>query len=208
MARVVGIGNVSDLITDNILLNEIFHAHKRHIRWFRLTSTNLPLTILFWHFQTSQKDQRQKDLRRTKESYVTALSYINDYLIELSGKEIIIDLPILGCWFHFCQALRRWMRSMENLYALIRKNSNAQCIFRQFQCLALLPYNQIKTAKINSTGFLLLYCQRKRKIGLHFTQSYRYNWIQIYFSKLKLNFFYKFWRWTNFYNSFWSSLFS
>lgn len=99
--------------------------------------------------------------RRTTNAYVAALQYVNENIIELKGMGIIIDfekamraalkkvspnIPILGCWFHFCQALRRQMASMEHLFALIKDNSDAKNIFRKFQCIALLPYDKIKDA--------------------------------------------------------------
>lgn len=96
---------------------------------------------------------------RTTDAYVAALKYVNDHLLEINGSGIIIDfekamraavkkvapnIPILGCWFHFCQALRRQMASMKNLLALTKENFDAKLIFRKFQCLALLPYDKIK----------------------------------------------------------------
>lgn len=84
-------------------------------------------------------------------------------MIPIAGKGIIIDfekaerlalkglesgIDILGCWFHFCQALRRKLASMSDLYELVRKNDKAKGIFRQFQCLALLPAEMIESSFI------------------------------------------------------------
>lgn len=102
--------------------------------------------------------------RRTTDAYVAALQYVNDNIINLNGRGIIIDferamraslkkvapnLPILGCWFHFAQALRRRMASMKSLFELIKKNHDAKIIFRKFQCLALLPHEEIKNAFVH-----------------------------------------------------------
>lgn len=99
--------------------------------------------------------------RRTTAAYVAALEYVNKEIIALKGRGIIIDfesamraslsivapdLPIYGCWFHFCQALRRMMASMKPLHTLIRTNQDAKYIFRKFQCLALLPYDKMNDA--------------------------------------------------------------
>lgn len=104
--------------------------------------------------------------RRTKEAYVSALKYVHDNLIPLVGKGIIIDFEkamraalyevtpdsmhknILGCWFHMCQAVRRKIASLKELYELIRTEPVAKNIFRRFQCLALLPANEIAAAFI------------------------------------------------------------
>lgn len=102
--------------------------------------------------------------RRTTEAYSTALEYLHQNLIPLVGNGIIIDfekamrsalhnlntgINILGCWFHFCQALRRKMASVKLLFEIIRTDHTAKDIFRRIQCLALLPPDQIQPAFIN-----------------------------------------------------------
>lgn len=99
--------------------------------------------------------------RRTKDAYFSVFKYIHENLIPLIGKGIIIDFEkairlalkeleigiyILGCWFHFCQSLRRKMATLPELFNLIRSNENAKSLFRQFQCLALLPTEMIEKA--------------------------------------------------------------
>lgn len=93
---------------------------------------------------------------RTTDAYAAALQYVNDNIFEINGSGIIIDfekamragikrvspnIRILGCWFHFAQALKRKMASLTNLFTLIRSNPDAKIIFRKFQTLALLPHN-------------------------------------------------------------------
>lgn len=105
--------------------------------------------------------------RRTKEAYVSALKYVHSNLIPLVGRGIIIDFEkamraalyevtpdsmytkILGCWFHLCQALRRKMASLKELFELIRSDTIAKNLFRRFQCLALLPASKIEQCFID-----------------------------------------------------------
>lgn len=73
--------------------------------------------------------------RKTTEAYFNLLKYVHEELIEMNGSGIIIDfekaerqalhqlqtgIRIFGCWFHFCQALRRKITSMEELFELLR----------------------------------------------------------------------------------------
>lgn len=101
--------------------------------------------------------------RRTKIAYVGGLKFAHENLIELNGCGIIIDfesamraalkivvpnLQVYGCWFHFVQALRRKLASMNELNDLVRTNKDAKSIFRKFQCLALLPVDTIFRAYV------------------------------------------------------------
>lgn len=101
--------------------------------------------------------------RRTIEAYESAFKYINDRLIPLRGDGIIIDfekamrkglkqvletnqseMPILGCWFHFAQSLRRKMAKQPALFENVRTNEKYKEIFRRYQCLPLLPVQYIE----------------------------------------------------------------
>lgn len=99
--------------------------------------------------------------RKTTEAYFNILKYVDEELIPLSGSGIIIDfekaerlaisklgteIDIYGCWFHYCQALRRKLATMGELFELVRKVESVKFIFAQFQCLALLPADQIEDA--------------------------------------------------------------
>lgn len=103
--------------------------------------------------------------KRTIEAYENVFHYINDHLIPLRGQAIIIDLEkamrralinvldsidsimaILGCWFHFCQALRRYLAKMPALYKKVNSDEIYRNIFRQFQCLPLLPLHHIESS--------------------------------------------------------------
>lgn len=99
--------------------------------------------------------------KRTTEAYKAALKYVHENLISLNCSGFIIDyeaamrsallqvLPnvtVLGCWFHFTQALRRKMASLTNLYDIFRNDQTGliRDTFRRFQCLALLPVEDIE----------------------------------------------------------------
>lgn len=99
--------------------------------------------------------------RKTKEAYFNLLKYVHEELIELNESGIIIDfekaergaiselqmgIRIFGCWFHFCQALRRKIASMQELFQLVRTDGMAKHLFLKFQCLALLPSDMIEDA--------------------------------------------------------------
>lgn len=98
-----------------------------------------------------------------KEAYESVFRYIHDNLIPLRGEAIIIDfekgmrrgpknvlkevgsnMDILGCWFHFCQALRRALARMPELFDKVQSDEVYKEIFRRFQCLPLLPMNHIE----------------------------------------------------------------
>lgn len=129
---------------------------------------------------------------RTIDAYTAALEYVNKNIIDLNVSGIIIDfekamraalkkvapnLPILGCWFHFAQALRRRMASLSSLFALIKKNEDAKIIFRKFQCLALLPCDKIKDAFV----FLLKEAleEKKFKEFSTFIAYFKKEWMEI-----------------------------
>lgn len=97
--------------------------------------------------------------RKTTEAYFNILKYVDEELLPLSGSGIIIDfekaerqaisklktgIKIFGCFFHFCQALRRKLASMGQLFELVRNQEKVKNIFSQFQCLALLPAAEIE----------------------------------------------------------------
>lgn len=99
--------------------------------------------------------------KRTTQAYFEALSYVHQNLIPLNGSGFIIDFEaamrsallklipaanVIGCWFHFCQCLRRKMASLNKLYDAIRNDTSGAMrdMFRRYQCLALLPAEQIE----------------------------------------------------------------
>lgn len=103
--------------------------------------------------------------KRTIEAYRSVFHFIHKYLIPLFGEAIIIDFEkamrkamisvltdidsvmfILGCWFHYCQAIRRKVSQMSGLFTKIRNDDEYKDIFRRFQCLPLLPLEHIEEA--------------------------------------------------------------
>lgn len=101
--------------------------------------------------------------KRTNKAYESVFRYIHHNLIPLHGEAIIIDfekamrkglknvlrevdseMDILGCWFHFCQALRRALARMPALFDKVQSDEVYKEIFRRFQCLPLLPMNHIQ----------------------------------------------------------------
>lgn len=127
--------------------------------------------------------------KRTTEAYINALRYVNDNLLQLEGKGIIMDfekamraamrvvapnLPSYGCFFHHVQALTRKMRSFSALFELIRDNEEARALFRKFQVLALLPASLIETAFKSTLQETLL----KFKEFAPFVLYYKNEWIK------------------------------
>lgn len=99
--------------------------------------------------------------RRTVGAYKSAFKYVHENILCLNARAIITDFEyalrsalksivtgilLLGCWFHHCQCLRRFVASHFELFALIRNDNEAKIIYRKIQCLALLPANKIKPA--------------------------------------------------------------
>lgn len=96
--------------------------------------------------------------KRTTESYYEVFKYIHEKILFLKGTivtdfdrkglKLVTDVTLLGCWFHYCQALRKKVASDFELFSLIRGNEEARIFFRKFQCLALLPADKIESASI------------------------------------------------------------
>lgn len=98
---------------------------------------------------------------RTTDAYVHALNYLHTNVLPLCAKGIISDFelalrnalrkvvpetPLISCWFHHCQCLRRNIASNSELFKLIRSDKKAFEFYRTFQCLALLPDTKIENA--------------------------------------------------------------
>lgn len=129
--------------------------------------------------------------KRTTVAYKAALQYVHEHLISLNGRGFIIDfekamrlaliqivpgINVLGCWFHYCQCLRRKMASLKNLNDLIRDTSKPEPkdLFCRFQCSALLPENDIEPAFLNL-------CREALKLSRYFNEFIDYfndEWIR------------------------------
>lgn len=128
--------------------------------------------------------------KRSTAAYSSVLKFIHENLIPIEGQSIIIDfeksmrlaliklntgIMILGCWFHHCQCLRRKLASMPELHKLVRSNDKMKSIFRQFQCLALLPHDLIEPTFIELSKEAL----KLSPLFAPFIDYYYNEWIKI-----------------------------
>lgn len=98
--------------------------------------------------------------KKSLASYKFVFEYINNniFRMEAAGfmtdfeqalqKALRITFPeakIRGCWFHFCQALRRKIsQNYRGLGAYIRSSKDAKDMYYKLLCLPLLPPKDIK----------------------------------------------------------------
>lgn len=97
--------------------------------------------------------------RKTQSCYLKVFEYIEENVCSIKCAHFITDYEramknalkkihpgavLTSCWFHFCQAVRKNMSQFEDLFELVRMNSRAAFIYRQFQCIPLLPEKLIK----------------------------------------------------------------
>lgn len=178
------------LIKENVTIEDRFFIMDAT---FRITARGIFMQSLIIHAQFGNKTFPIVFVlmsRKTTNAYYSVLKYVHENLIPLVGSGIIIDfekaerlaisrlntgIVIYGCWFHFCQALRRKLASLGELFELVRMNDEAKTIFSQFQCLALLPADMIEDA------FKKL-SKKALKISLLFAQFIDYfdkEWIKI-----------------------------
>lgn len=96
--------------------------------------------------------------RKTSECYKAVFDFIERNLFKLQPNEIITDyengmrkaikecwpeVELHGCWFHYCQAIRKRCRK-HNLTKLLKKNRSAKIIQKSIMSLPLLPAELIK----------------------------------------------------------------
>lgn len=147
------------LIKENVAVKDRFFIMDAT---FRSTARGIFMQSLLIHAQYGKKAfpiVYTLMSRKTTMAYFSVLKYVNENLIPLTGAGIIIDfekaerlalsklnigIVIYGCWFHFCEALRRKLATMGELFKLVRQNENAKTILNQFQCLPLLPADLIE----------------------------------------------------------------
>lgn len=99
--------------------------------------------------------------RKTQQAYEHVFRYIHENIIPLNCKAIITDyeaamrqglknvlpnIKLLGCWFHYAQAVRRKVASLSSLFSLVRTDENIKSIYFKIICLALLPHDKIEKA--------------------------------------------------------------
>lgn len=99
--------------------------------------------------------------KKSQKSYEHVFRFINSNLLELKPKMFITDFEkalrnsltkvfpevrLKGCWFHFCQAMRRKLGKMSELAKRIRSLDSAKRIFQKLLALPLLPSHEIEKA--------------------------------------------------------------
>lgn len=99
--------------------------------------------------------------KKTQKAYEHALRFVNENVFSLQCKAIITDyecamrqairtvvptVKLLGCWFHYSQAIRRKVASLSELFDLVRSNEKIRNMYYKIICLALLPYDKIEKA--------------------------------------------------------------
>jgi hypothetical protein len=86
-----------------------------------------------------------------------------------------------GCFYHYCQAVRRKKASFPDLSKLIKKNKSAEKSFRMMLRIPLLPADRMKTGLDALFGFQKKHRLFRRfgKLNLYFVKQwhgkYRYN---------------------------------
>lgn len=94
---------------------------------------------------------------KSTRAYQAVFQYIEDNVFKLEPSQFMTDFEnglrkalelcypsaiLLGCWFHYCSAVRRRVLSLH-LYRLIAENRDARSIYRKIMCLPLLPPQSI-----------------------------------------------------------------
>lgn len=97
--------------------------------------------------------------KKSKKCYSHFFNYINNNLLNLNGAAFITDYEkglrkaiktefpdskLYGCWFHFCQAVRRRITTKHKQVArFIRQNKEASLEYHKLLTLPLLPATHI-----------------------------------------------------------------
>lgn len=99
--------------------------------------------------------------KKTQECYLHVFKFIEKNICSLECNTFVTDYEramknaihilypnaiLTSCWFHFTQAVRKNASQFPHFYELIRRNSDAAFIYRQFQCIPLIKEKNIKPA--------------------------------------------------------------
>lgn len=99
--------------------------------------------------------------RKTQKCYSKVFDYIQTEIFDLTAKKFMSDFELAmrnslrikysqakfeTCWFHFCQAIKRYYSQHDKLFNIIRTNSTAKRIMLKFMSLPLLPAEKIYEA--------------------------------------------------------------
>lgn len=95
--------------------------------------------------------------KKTTESYIAVFKYIEDNLFKLKPANFMTDfeaglrkailicyptIPLHGCWYHYCSAVRRKALHL-GLFSLLRDDLSARAIYKKLLNLPLLPSDHI-----------------------------------------------------------------
>lgn len=101
---------------------------------------------------------------RTKEAYISLLRYIeenvcrlrpasfmSDYEAALRNalRSIFPECEINGCYFHYCQAIKKNASQFPNFLALLQADRNAKKLYHKFLALPLLRLDKIPEASLS-----------------------------------------------------------
>lgn len=98
---------------------------------------------------------------KSEDAYKAVFRYVNDNVMTLDCSLFMADYEkalrngfasvvpqakFLGCWFHFCQAVKRQAMKMFTLMKLIRSDKDDERLYYKLLCLPLLPADKICSA--------------------------------------------------------------
>lgn len=96
---------------------------------------------------------------KKQQTYQHVFQFINANLLQLRPQTIMTDFEralrnslakvfpgvrLKGCWFHFCQAVRRKLSKMSDLAKQVKTTPEAKRIFQKLLVLPLLPPCEIE----------------------------------------------------------------
>ncbi|XP_037813343.1 uncharacterized protein LOC119604655 [Lucilia sericata] len=99
--------------------------------------------------------------KKSEEAYTHMLHYLKSNILDLQPNRVITDyenglrnaikklyptVKLVGCWFHYTQALRRKALKIPGFINELNKNNQAKVFFNKFLYLPLLKPNDITAA--------------------------------------------------------------
>lgn len=99
--------------------------------------------------------------RKTQESYWHLFQYIEDNICHLGPKSFISDYEtalrnalryvypeadIIGCYFHYCQAIKKKSSKIANFLTLLQSDASAKKLYHKFLALPLVRLDLIPAA--------------------------------------------------------------
>lgn len=100
--------------------------------------------------------------KKTENTYWHIFNYIENNIFNLAPKSFNTDYEcgmqnalkriypnaqLVGCWFHYCQAVRRKIvQRFKNLQTYIKTSNQANAMYHKFLSLPLLPHYLIQNS--------------------------------------------------------------